>query len=307
MKDFSLYIEAYLDGQLSAEALDSFEKELSSNPALAAEVEELKALRTDLAWLSAKRDVKAAAVLRGQIQAKRLRQWRFLIVTLGFILAGFLAFWIYSGKSSPSEQTPPVFQEPKSGNLEVAQPEIEDKAPIQGTPSESKLPAVPSAPQHSAPTSQKSNPIAADLRPNTSRDRMRSLPPEPVSANSFAFYTQQFKNFKPLVQTSGAWAKPIQLLRSQQAIVAHELLSKMPQNDTTIYLIAVSELALQRPAAAEDQLYTLLSKSNWKIEAQYLLLWTYMLEGKLDLARTSAKVLPSNYRDVPDIKQFLEN
>ena len=93
MEDYFSHIEAYLDGQLSGELLHAFEKELASNAMLQKEVNALKVLRNDLAWLSASKSVEGAQALRKQKHKKRQHQLRYLMATLGLILVGLLAYW----------------------------------------------------------------------------------------------------------------------------------------------------------------------------------------------------------------------
>ena len=109
----------------------------------------------------------------------------------------------------------------------------------------------------------------------------------------------------PVVPEVGVWTKPLQQIRSKRVADAYTLLQKAPASDTASYLLAVSELILKRPSAAEELLYPLSADKKWQLEAQYLLVWAYLLEGNEDLARTSLQVLPAGFRDKEAISAFL--
>ncbi len=281
-------IEAYLDGSMSVDEKAAFEKRLLLDAELRKELEQYQSLKTDLDWHFAAKDVAAADVLRRQINAKRLRWTKFLLSALLVLLAGFVAFWLL----------------PKERNMPLRAPETPD-LPKSTTP---KM----EAPSQSAPTpsAQKiqtpNQPIAGNFKPRTG-DLLRNLPPEDVSEATLSFFKQQWAGFVPAVPEVGIWAKPLRQIRNNQVADAYVLLKKAPVSDTSSYLLAVSELMLKRPSASQDLLYPLLSDKKWQTEAQYLLVWAYLLEGNTDLAQASLKVLPEGFRDKQEIEVFLNN
>jgi len=281
-------IEAYLDGSMSALEKAAFEKKLLVDPVLRKELEQYQSLKTDLDWHFAAKDVAAAEVLRAQVKAKRLRWSRLLLATLLVLLAGFLVYWFLSQESSLPQ---PPATEPINLQQNTA-PKLE--APNQSIP-------TPSTQKIQTPN----QPIAGHLRPRTG-DLMRNLPAETVSASAYSFFKQQWAGFIPAVPEVGIWAKPLQQIRKNRVNDAYLLLKKAPASDTSAYLLAVSELMLKRPSTAQDFLYPLLAEQKWQTEAQYLLVWAYLLEGNADLARASLKVLPERFRDKAAIMAFLD-
>lgn len=280
-------IEAYLEGSLSATEKAAFEKRLLADPDLRKELEQYQSLRTDLDWHFAAKDVAAADVLRADFKAKRLRWSRLLLATLLVLLAGFVAFralrWDQNVKP-PATENPSLPQEtlPKA------------EAPGQS------LPTPPTSTNRDL-----NQPIAGNTRPR-SGDLMRNLPPEEISEATLTFFQQQWAGFVPAVPEVGIWAKHVQQIRNNRALEAYLLLKKSPASDTTSYLLAVSELMLKRPSSAQEFLYPLLADKKWQLEAQYLLVWAYLLEGNEDLARASLKVLPEGFRDKAAIMAFLD-
>ncbi len=278
-------IESYLDGSMAADEKAAFEKRLLLDAALRDELEQFRALKSDLDWHFAAKDVAAAAVLRGQLEDRRRRWSRLLLSALLVLLVGTLVYrYLYERLRMPQDapQTPELQQN--------AVPKLE--APSQSIP-------TPPIQKNQAPN----QPIAGKLRPR-SGDLMRNLPAEEISEATLSFFKQQWAGFVPAVPEVGIWAKPIRLLRSKRAAEAHLLLEKIPPTDTSSYLLAVSELMLKRPSAAQDLLYPLAADKKWQIEAQYLLVWAYLLEGNIDLARASLKGLPEGFRDREEIKVF---
>ena len=183
----------------------------------------------------------------------------------------------------------------------------ESKQQIKEKPIGNQAPLQQMPPEKTPKKRINSGPIAGNIETSPRAERMRSLPAEEISESGYTFFIDTFKDFEPLVPETGAWARPIRLLRSNKAQEAHRLISSFAQNDTTAYLLSVAEIMLKRPTAAETLLYPLLAQKEWKTEAQYLLIWVYLLEDKLDLARASMKVLPNNYRDKGKIEVFLGN
>ena len=279
-------IEAYLDGSMSAGERAAFEKRILADPTLREALEQHQALKTDLDWYFASKDVENANLLRAQIKAKRLWWTRLLLAALLVLLVGVVAFWFLRQERElpqPTLETPELQKN--------TSPIIE--APVQSVPT----PPV----QKSEPQNQ---PIAGDLRPRKG-DLMRNLPAEEISAPTLSFFKQQWAGFVPAVPAVGVWAKPLKLIRNNQAAEARALLNKTPQGDTSTYLLAISELMLKRPSDAQELLYPLTSDKKWQIEAQYLLVWAYLLEGNMDLTRASLQVLPAGFRDKDEINAFL--
>lgn len=286
MEKYNLDIEAYLDGSLSATEKAAFEKRLLGDALLRNELEQYQSLKTDLDWHFAAKDVAAAEVLRAQIKTKRLRWLRLLLATLLVILAGFMVFWWLHrerNKQQPAIETPNL-QQNKDPKMEAP------GQPISTPPSQKIL-----APKQ---------PIAGIIRPR-SGDLMRNLPPEEVSEATLAFFKQQWAGFVPAVPEVGVWAKPLQRIRNNRVEDAHLLLKNVPLSDTSAYLLAVTELMLMRPSAAQDFLYPLAADKKWQTEAQYLLVWAYLMEGNVDLARNSVQSLPAGFRDKEAINAFL--
>lgn len=280
-------IEAYLEGSLSATEKAAFEKRLLADPDLRKELEQYQSLRTDLDWHFAAKDVAAADVLRADFKAKRLRWSRLLLATLLVLLAGFVAF-----RALRWDQN---VQPPATENPSLPQ----ETLPKAEAPGQS-LPTPPTSTNRDL-----NQPIAGNTRPR-SGDLMRNLPPEEISEATLTFFQQQWAGFVPAVPEVGIWAKHVQQIRNNRALEAYLLLKKSPASDTTSYLLAVSELMLKRPSSAQEFLYPLLADKKWQLEAQYLLVWAYLLEGNEDLARASLKVLPEGFRDKAAIMAFLD-
>ncbi len=278
-------IEAYLDGSMNAGEKAEFEQKLNQDAALRKEMEQFRELKTNLAWHFAAKDVAAANVLRAEIAARRRRWLRFLLTALLVVLAGLLVFrWLSEQKPAlelPTET--PALQKNTSPSLETP---VETPPPIQKT---------------QAPP----RPMAGNLKPRQD-DLLRNLPAEEIPAATASFFEQQWADFVPAVPDMGSWVKPLQQLRSRQVASAYKLLQKAPASDTASYLLAVSELMLKRPSAAQELLYPLAADKKWQTEAQYLLVWAYLMEGNSDLARASLKVLPAGFRDKKAIEIFLE-
>lgn len=280
-------IDAYLNGSLTASEKAAFEKRLLDDPKLRKELEQYQSLKTDLDWHFAAKDVAAAAVLRSEIKAKRLRWSKLLFAALLVLLAGLVAFWYLSEERNSTKYTP------QTPDLEQ-NPPLKDESPSQSIP-------TPNLEKTQAPN----QPIAGELRPR-SGDLLRNIPAEDISEATLSFFKQQWAGFVPAVPETGVWAKPLQQIRNNRAADAYLLLKKAPESDTTSYLLAVSELLLKRPSSAQDFLYPLAADKKWQTEAQYLLVWAYLLEGNADLARASLKVLPEGFRDKAEIKAFLD-
>jgi len=287
-----IYIEAYLNGSMTAAEKSEFEQKLQTDAAFRAELEQYRSLNADLDWYFAAKDVAAAAALRIEQDTKHRRKFRFVIVALLVILAGLSAYYLFFSKKTVTD---------KPAVLPFAQP----------TPAP-EIPAAPTTPQQTTPPPPTAKPdiqkvdnqlIAGDMRPR--QDLLRNLPPQPITAETQAFFKQQWAHFKSAVQENGIWAAPLRQLRKKDAAGAYLLLKKMPENDTTAYLLAVSELMLRRPADAQDRLYPLLAVQKWKTEAEYLLVWAYLLDGNADLARGAVKMLPEGFRDRAAMERFL--
>lgn len=280
-------IEAYLDGSMSAGERAAFEQRLLVDPDLREALEQHQALKTDLDWYFASKDVENANLLRAQIKAKRLWWTRLLLAALLVLLVGFVAFWRLRRERDMPQPTleTPEFQKNTTPIIE---------APVQSVPT----PSI----QESKPLNQ---PIAGDHRPRRG-DLMRNLPAEEISAPTLTFFKQQWAGFVPAVPAVGVWVKPLKQIRNNQAAEARTMLTKAPQSDTSNYLLAITELMLKRPSDAQDLLYPLISDKKWQTEAQYLLVWAYLLEGDDDLARISIKALPEGFRDKATIMAFLD-
>lgn len=271
-------IEAYLEGSMAASEREAFEKRLLSDAALREELEQYQSLKTDLDWYFAAKDVAAAEELRAQLEAKRRRWSRILLAALLVLLAGFAAFWFLTRQFHSPQRTPetPVLQKNTNPTIEP---------PVESVP-------TPPIQKIQAPN----QPIAGTIRPR-SGDLMRNLPPEEVSEATLAFFKQQWEGFVPAVPEVGVWAKPIRLLRNQQAGEVHVFLKKLPPNDTVAYLTAVADILLKRPSAAEDNLYPLSEKEAWKNEVRYLLGWCYLLRGETEAGSAAFRLLPPGFRD----------
>ena len=276
-------IEAYLDGIMPAEEKAEFEKKLHQDAVLRKELEQFRALKTDLDWHFAAKDVAAANALRAEIEARRHRWARLLLAALLVFLAGLFVFWLLTQRKPVLElpRESPVLQQPTTPPLE--------------TPVE-----IPPLQQIQTP----SRPMAGNIKPRQD-DLLRNLPAEEVPAATLSFFEQQWAGFTPAVPEMGTWAKPLQQIRSRQVAAAYKLLLKAPSSDTASYLLAVSELMLKRPSAAQALLYPLAADKKWQTEAQYLLVWAYLLEGNSELAKASLKALPEGFRDKDSMKVFL--
>lgn len=294
MENNFIYIEAYLNGRMTEAEKSEFEQKLQTDAAFRAELEQYRSLNTDLDWYFAAKDVAAAAALRTKQTAERRRKFRFVIVALLVILAGLSAYRLFFSNKTVADK-----------------PAVSPSVPPTSTP---ETPAAPVAPQQETPPPpitkpeiQKidNQPIAGDIRPR--EDLLRNLPPQPISAETQAFFKQQWAHYTPAVPEKGIWAAPLRQLRKKDAAGAYLLLKKMPESDTAAYLLAVSELMLQRPADAQDRLYPLMPVQKWKTEAEYLLVWAYLLDGNADLARGAVKMLPEGFRDIKVMRTFLNN
>lgn len=279
-------IESYLDGSMPADEKAEFEKRLLLDAKLHEALEQFRSLKSDLDWHFAAKDVAEANALRAKMDTERRRRTRLLFAALLVLLAGLLTYWLFFQR----------INSPK-GTSETPKPQ-QNTTPVTGPPSQS-IPIPPTS--ENKPSNQ---PIAGKLRPN-SGDLMRNLPAEDISETTLSFFQQQWAGFIPAVPEKGVWEKPVQQIRNNRALEAYLLLKKSPASDTTSYLLAVSELMLKRPSSAQEFLYPLLADKKWQLEAQYLLVWAYLLEGDEELAQASLKTLPDGFRDKQEISDYL--
>lgn len=298
MEKYLLDMEAYLDGSMTDTERRDFEGKLKASPQLQEELREMQSLRTDLAYHYAAKDVAEAAKMRAEYERKQRVRKGLLLCLLAGILASLYFIWPLSKQTNPSEGTgnEPVIV-PSSQSPVMPEEKNLDKANDKAPESEQPVPAVP----------QKSRPIAGDLK--RTGDLYRDLPAEPVSAVYRQFFETRMQSFAPSVRPQGIWKQAVHELERHQPSRAHRLLKNLPaayaNSDTTRYLLAVSLLQMQRPAAAEDLLYPLIAEKKWQTEGQYLLIWAYLLEGNADLAKSSLQLLPDAYRDKKAIADFL--
>lgn len=288
-------IETYLDGSMPDAERAIFEEKLKNDDGLRRELAETKSLRTDLDYHFAARDVAAAAKLRDEMATKNRLRMRVMLSLLALLLAGFLLFGLF-------------FQKKETPNLPKTAPAAPtETAPTPKIPSTEK--SIYQPPKIAKPKTQ---PIAGDLHPkqNQSTDLLRDLPTEEISSEFLPLFERLMNGFSPAVRATGIWAAAVKNIQKNEPAQAFSNLKNLPtsfsKNDTTAYLLAVSELLLKRPAAAEVQLYPLISIEKWKIEAQYLLVWAYLLQGNVDLAAASLKMLPDGFRDKKAIAEFLQ-
>ncbi|HOY07996.1 MAG TPA: hypothetical protein PLO67_21460 [Saprospiraceae bacterium] len=302
MEKYLLDMEAYLDGSMTDTERRDFEGKLQTSPQLQEELREMRALRTDLAYHYAAKDVAEAAKVRAAYERKKRVRKGLLLCLLAGMLASLYFFWPTPKQTTPSEATEnePVIA-PSSQNPVAPEERNQDKKSDKAPEIEQPVPAVP----------QKSRPIAGDLKRtgDSSGDLYRDLPAEPVSAVYRQFFETRMQSFAPSVRPQGIWKQAVLELERHRPSRAHRLLKNLPatyaNSDTTRYLLAVSELQMQRPAAAEDLLYPLIAEKKWQTEGQYLLIWAYLLEGNTDLAKSSLQLLPDAYRDKKAIADFL--
>ena len=296
MENYLLDIEAYLDGNMTDAERRAFEEKLQTNAQLKEELKEFRALRTDLAYHFATKDVEEAVKWRGAYETKkRVRTWMFiclLVVTLASL------FFVWNNlrqtkTSEASENQPGIIPSIQNSVKQEDDIELERDQPL------------PTAPQ-------KSRPIAGDLKRASEKpgDLYRDLPKEPVSETYSQFFETSMQSFSVIVRPQGVWTQAVQELDNHRPAKAYQILKGMPpadlKNDTTLYLQAVSALQMQRPATAEDLLYPLILEKKWQTEGQYLLIWVYLLQGNTDLAKSSLKLLPDAYRDKKAIADFLD-
>lgn len=285
MKDQFVDIEAYLDGRMTlAERID-FEEKLKQDAVLRSTLDEIRELRENLAWHFASEDVATAARLRRETQKRRWKRLVFLLCLLAVSLAGFLIWW----KTRASDTGP---QQP----LPVLQPPAGPPAPVQDV-----APPLPSG---------KTMPMADQLTKQKTEDKYRDLPKENVPDEYRQFFEQQMRGFTPVVESKGIWAPAVEALAKRLPAKADKLLRNLPtqwaSNDTTLYLQAVVDLQLERPSAAENRLYPLITNKKWQTEGQYLLVWVYLLKGDAELSQSALKLVPDDYRDKKAIAAFLE-
>jgi len=290
-------IESYLDGSMAADEVAEFEKRLLLDAALRNELEQFRALKSDLDWHFAAKDVAAAAVLRGQLEARRRRWSRLLLVALLVFLAGLVAYWL-------------LFQEGPAQGSQLDNPVLEkNQVP------ESQSPSIPepSIPQKTTPQERTEKiPIARDLSPNKNRsdDLLRDLPKEEVSEQFLPLFERLMKGFSPSVPESGQWSGIVRSIRKNAPESAMTELKRLKTNtlqkDTVAYLNALTEIMLKRPSAAESNLYPLLENEKWKNEARYLLVWAYLLRGEDETASSALKALPDGFREKRAILEALK-
>ena len=297
MEDHFLDIEAYLDGSMSEAERNDFEIQLARDAALRTSLEEIRQLRSDLAWHYASNDVAAAGKMRREYQRRRWIWLTCLLALLVVTLAGFF-IWRNAGPASTHQQNDiPPMQDPPASD---PGPPVNDHIPVND------------GSQQVSPPALKSAPMAGNIKKDgaSTGELYRDLPKEEVSAQYQQFFEQQMKAFLPAVEQKGIWAPAVAALTKGQPAPAFSILKKMPValagNDTTLYLQAVAALQLKRPAAAETLLYPLITDKKWQTEGQYLLVWVYLLRGEEDLARAALKLLPGDYRDRKVIATFLD-
>lgn len=296
MENYLLDIEAYLDGNMTDVERRAFEEKLQTNAQLKEELNAFRALRTDLAYHFATKDVAEAVKWRGAYEKKkRVRSWLFiclLVVTLASLFFVWKNLWQTKSSEAPENQ-PVIIPSSQDPVQQADENEPEKSQPVQPVP-------------------QRSRPIAGDPKraSETTGDLYRDLPKEPVSEIYRQFFETSMQSFAVAVRPQGIWTQAVQELNHHRPEKAYQILKNMSpadlKNDTTLYLQAVSALQMQRPVVAEDLLYPLITEKKWQTEGQYLLIWAYLLQGNTDLAKSSLKLLPDAYRDKKAIVLFLE-
>ena len=271
-----------------------FEERLRTDSELRQELEQFKSLRRDLDWHFAASDVRTAAALRRELEAKKRRRNRWLLTALALLAIG-VATWFWVIRETPKTEYPVLQGPPQPNPTEPLPTQTPENQPVENVPE--KKPPVP-----------QSRPIAGDLRPDESL--LRDFPQEEVSKQFVPLFDSLMAGFSPTVPEAGSWAKIVRSIRKNEAAAAATALKKLKTNDlqkdTAAYLMAVSDLLLKRPVAAEANLYPLLAVEKWKTEARYLLVWAFLLEGNEDGARAGLKSLPEGFRRKKEIVAFLE-
>lgn len=132
MKDYTLQIEAYLQGELNEQDLSAFEQALKTDPELGRAVAQYSDLQQRFVGMQLRKKVEMA--LQGKQVAKPRSTWRW--IWSGIAGAGLLvvAFWLFSEKS-------PISSHPATPAIP---PDINKIAPENSSPVPSIVP-IPSA------------------------------------------------------------------------------------------------------------------------------------------------------------------
>ncbi len=130
-------IEAYIDGELSGEALEAFEAEMQRNVAFAEEVRELQQLTEDID-IQMLRNTVSEALSRPSKPKRSAPWWRWLLGALGVALALGLIYWQFADRAArptdtetietPSIETPVM---PSSEPTENEESQAPEEVPIQ--------------------------------------------------------------------------------------------------------------------------------------------------------------------------------
>lgn len=287
MADYSEEIEAYLEGRLSKEQRAAFEDKIRSDAAFREAFEASRQLHNDLEFLFAEGKVVEASRLQSKYKKrKRVQTWIWAGL-LAILLAGF---WYVVYSPAPTSDV-------KLQNS--------DTPPIQTPESQPTRSTTPQAPPHS-----EQRPVAqGPERRDANKPLFRSVPDADLPAESVAFFESKFQPALPF-EPVGIWQPAWAALQNRNADKALQVLQQLPrrqlQTDTALYLLATAHLLLKQPAQAEAHLYTLNKQKKWPQDIQWLLAWTYLLQGKDELSLATLRMLPDGFRDKAVMRRYLE-
>lgn len=124
------FIEAYLDDTLDQETRSEFEAQLAQNEALREAVAEAKRVREDFSWLAVEQGIKQGEreFWRKQDSQKQRKRWIGLVLGVGLVLLGILAWkWAQMQSFAPAETPEQIINQPS--NLDTTQ-SLDRPAPV---------------------------------------------------------------------------------------------------------------------------------------------------------------------------------
>lgn len=278
-------IEAYVNGELSAEDSRAFEAQIANDPSLRQAVAEQRQLIESLHYLRLKKHVSAAVQGSKTFKARRLFYRLFAFVAMVVVI---LAVW-FAKKSNAHDTAIPV---PGDGQLPHVPALVDSLKSIDTIPS-----TVPD-PVTTSPSNTK--PAIADNgsthQPDLEKERYRGLVEETESTYS-DLVEQILKDSPPVMPKGGSFLKEEQLIENGKYDEAiGKLLNRKKSvgaaNDTLKYLIAISELKSKRPSKALELLFELNEAGNsFQQDAQWATCLSYLWVGKFDSAVVTLEML----------------
>lgn len=278
-------IESYVNNELSPSERLAFEEQLKNSTQLQQETEEMRVL---IAALNRKRLMNTLIDAEKMKTQQRWRLWIFGAVA--FLMVGFVLFWMVKNQPKPEPQ-----------KLENA-PAPTEMPSLEKDHSEQVLLPVPTETMPHSKT-EKSAPIA-EGKPAVDPQKtvFRSLPSsENFDVELIELAEKYLKAFTPYeyvnmagLNTSWENSKFEDYYNTLQVL---DEKNKVKEPSPSVQLVrSACLLHLHRPVAAAQILYTVIQKDDsLKNDAKYLLSISYVMQGKVDSARSALSGISGKY------------